>query len=100
MTLWSPSMRSRRGPSVVGQCGGNVCIDIEVGDAAGATAEAFARGAHVVRLEIGAQRVTGVSMEPRTNVADTTLQPVATRSTPAGAAASPRPGSISLRCSA
>src|SRR6516165_1360186 len=37
----------------------NVCIDIEVGDAA-ATSEAFARAAHVVRLETWAQRVTGV----------------------------------------
>jgi aerobic carbon-monoxide dehydrogenase large subunit len=43
----------------------NVCVDIEVGDAA-ATAAAFARAAHVVRLETLAQRVTGVPMEPRT----------------------------------
>src|SRR5271169_6587900 len=47
----------------------NVCIDIEVGDAA-ATAAAFARAAQVVRLETWAQRVTGVPMEPRTNVAE------------------------------
>jgi aerobic carbon-monoxide dehydrogenase large subunit len=47
----------------------NVCIDIEVGDAA-ATTEAFARAAHVVRLETWAQRVTGVPMEPRTITAD------------------------------
>jgi len=47
----------------------NVCIDIEVGDAA-ATAAAFARAAHVVRLETWAQRVTGVPMEPRTIAAD------------------------------
>jgi carbon-monoxide dehydrogenase large subunit len=47
----------------------NVCIDIEVGDAT-ATAEAFARAAHVVRLDTWAQRVTGVPMEPRTNVAE------------------------------
>jgi aerobic carbon-monoxide dehydrogenase large subunit len=47
----------------------NVCIDIEVGDAA-AAAEAFARAAHVVRLDTWAQRVTGVPMEPRTNVAE------------------------------
>jgi carbon-monoxide dehydrogenase large subunit len=47
----------------------NVCIDIEVGDAA-ATAGTFARAAHVVRLETWAQRVTGVPMEPRTNVAE------------------------------
>jgi carbon-monoxide dehydrogenase large subunit len=47
----------------------NVCIDIEVGDAS-ATAAAFAGAAHVVRLETWAQRVTGVPMEPRTNVAE------------------------------
>jgi aerobic carbon-monoxide dehydrogenase large subunit len=47
----------------------NVCIDIEVGDAA-ATAGAFAGAAQVVRLETWAQRVTGVPMEPRTNVAE------------------------------
>jgi carbon-monoxide dehydrogenase large subunit len=48
---------------------GNLCIDIEVGDEA-ATAAAFARTAHVVRLDTRAQRVTGVPMEPRTNVAE------------------------------
>jgi carbon-monoxide dehydrogenase large subunit len=47
----------------------NVCIDIEVGDAA-ATAAAFARAAFVVRLDTLAQRVTGVPMEPRTIAAD------------------------------
>ena len=47
----------------------NVCIDIEVGDAA-ATEAAFARAAHVVRLDTWAQRVTGVPMEPRTNIAE------------------------------
>jgi carbon-monoxide dehydrogenase large subunit len=47
----------------------NLCIDIEVGDEA-ATAAAFAGAAHVVRLETWAQRVTGVPMEPRTNLAD------------------------------
>ena len=43
----------------------NLCIDIEVGDEA-ATAEAFARAAHIVRLDTWVQRVTGVPMEPRT----------------------------------
>ena len=47
----------------------NICIDIEVGDAS-ATADAFAGATHVVRLETWAQRVTGVPMEPRTNVAE------------------------------
>ena len=48
---------------------GNLCLDVEVGDEA-AIASAFARAAHVVRLETRAQRVTGVPMEPRTNVAE------------------------------
>ncbi len=48
---------------------GNLCIDVEVGDEAGAAA-AFAGAAHVVQLETWAQRVTGVPMEPRTNVAE------------------------------
>jgi carbon-monoxide dehydrogenase large subunit len=47
---------------------GNLCIDIELGDEA-TTAAAFARAAHVVKLTTWAQRVTGVPMEPRTNVA-------------------------------
>ena len=38
---------------------GNLCIDIEVGDEA-ATADAFARAAHIVRLDIWVRRVTGV----------------------------------------
>jgi carbon-monoxide dehydrogenase large subunit len=45
----------------------NVCIDADVGDAA-ATEAAFARAAHVVRLETRVQRVTGVPMEPRAAV--------------------------------
>jgi len=52
-------------PSLWDEAPDNVCIDIEVGDAA-ATAAAFARAAHVVRLNTLAQRVTGVPMEPRT----------------------------------
>ena len=42
----------------------NVMIDAEVGDAA-ATAAAFARAAHVTRLDTWINRVTGVPMEPR-----------------------------------
>jgi len=45
----------------------NVCVDVEVGDAATVDA-AFARAAHVVRLETWVQRVTGVTMEPRAAV--------------------------------
>jgi carbon-monoxide dehydrogenase large subunit len=55
-------------PTLWDEAPDNVCIDIEVGDAA-ETAEAFARAAHVVRLDTCAQRVTGVPMEPRTNIA-------------------------------
>jgi carbon-monoxide dehydrogenase large subunit len=47
----------------------NLCIDIEVGDPT-ATAYAFERAAHVVRLATWVQRVTGVPMEPRTTIAD------------------------------
>ena len=48
---------------------GNLCVEIEVGDEA-ATAAAFARAAHVVRLDTWVQRVTGVPMEPRTTTAE------------------------------
>ena len=47
----------------------NVCADIEVGDEA-ATAAAFQRAAHIVRLDTWVQRVTGVPMEPRTTTAE------------------------------
>ena len=47
----------------------NLCIDIEVGDEA-ATAAAFQRAAHIVRLDTWVQRVTGVPMEPRTTTAE------------------------------
>src|SRR6516162_8493443 len=56
-------------PSLWDEVRDNVCIDIEVGDAA-TTAAAFERAAHVVRLDTLAQRVTGVPMEPRTIAAD------------------------------
>jgi carbon-monoxide dehydrogenase large subunit len=45
----------------------NVCIDADVGDPVAVDA-AFARAAHVVRLETRVQRVTGVPMEPRAAV--------------------------------
>jgi len=45
----------------------NVMIDAEVGDAA-ATDAAFARAAHVTRLDTWVNRVTGVPMEPRSAV--------------------------------
>jgi carbon-monoxide dehydrogenase large subunit len=46
----------------------NVCVDAEVGDTA-VVDGAFARAAHVVRLQTWVQRVTGVTMEPRAAVA-------------------------------
>jgi carbon-monoxide dehydrogenase large subunit len=45
----------------------NIMIDAELGDAA-ATAAAFARAAHVTRLDTWINRVTGVPMEPRAAV--------------------------------
>ncbi len=54
-------------PRLWDEASSNVCIDVQVGDAA-ATAAAFARAAHVVRLETWVQRVTGVPMEPRAAV--------------------------------
>jgi aerobic carbon-monoxide dehydrogenase large subunit len=45
----------------------NILIDAEVGDAA-ATADAFARAAHITRLDTRLNRVTGVPMEPRAAV--------------------------------
>src|SRR5205814_7761105 len=45
----------------------NVCVLTEAGDAAAVDA-AFARAAHIVRLESRVNRVTGVPMEPRTAV--------------------------------
>jgi carbon-monoxide dehydrogenase large subunit len=46
---------------------GNVCIDAGFGNEAAAN-EAFARAAHVARLETTINRVTGVMMEPRAAV--------------------------------
>src|SRR5438477_829218 len=45
----------------------NVCVDVKVGDAAAVEA-AFARAAHVVRLDTWVHRITGVPMEPRAAV--------------------------------
>jgi aerobic carbon-monoxide dehydrogenase large subunit len=47
----------------------NVVLDATVG-AAAATDAAFARAAHVARLDTCVQRVTGVPMEPRTALAE------------------------------
>ena len=69
---------------------GNLSLDGEVGDKA-ATDAAFARAAHVVRLETWIQRVTGTPMEPRAATgALRSKRAGATRSGPAPAAASMR----------
>jgi carbon-monoxide dehydrogenase large subunit len=44
--------------------GANLCVESEAGDQE-ATDAAFARAAHVVRLETAINRVTGVPMELR-----------------------------------
>ena len=56
-------------PLVWDDCAGNLCADGDVGDQP-STDAAFARAAHVVRLETWIQRVTGVPMEPRTAIGD------------------------------
>jgi carbon-monoxide dehydrogenase large subunit len=55
-------------PLVWDDAASNVCVDSDNGDAAAADA-AFARAAHVVRLETRVNRVTGVPMEPRAALA-------------------------------
>ena len=47
----------------------NVCVDAEVG-AKEATASAFARAAHIAKIDTWIQRVTGVPMEPRAAVGE------------------------------
>ena len=65
-----PLWRGRRtrllpgAPPVWAEHGSNLCIDSEAGDR-GATEDAFARAAHVVRLQTTINRVTGVPMELR-----------------------------------
>src|SRR5205823_13479859 len=52
-------------PRLYEEAASNVCVDApNIGDRAAADA-AFARAAHVVRLETWVHRVTGVPMEPR-----------------------------------
>jgi carbon-monoxide dehydrogenase large subunit len=56
-------------PRLFDEAASNVVVDGELGDAA-ATAAAFARAAHVVKLDTWVQRITGVPMEPRAAVAE------------------------------
>jgi len=51
-------------PLVWPECAGNLALTCEVGDRA-ATDAAFARAAHIVRLDSWVHRVTGTPMEPR-----------------------------------
>ena len=57
----------RKTPLVPEEHGANLCVDSEAGDQE-ATAAAFARAAHVVRLETAINRVTGVPVELRAAV--------------------------------
>ena len=56
-------------PRVWDEAPSNLCVDVDVGDKT-KTDAAFARAAHVVRLETWVQRVTGTPMEPRNAVGD------------------------------
>ncbi len=56
-------------PLVWDACAGNLSADGEIGDKT-ATDAAFARSAHVVRLDTWIHRVTGVPMEPRTAIGE------------------------------
>ncbi|MBW8267966.1 xanthine dehydrogenase family protein molybdopterin-binding subunit [Caldovatus aquaticus] len=55
-------------PQIHAEVPGNLCFDYEYGDAAAADA-AFARAAHVVRLELESARVVGNPMEPKAALA-------------------------------
>jgi carbon-monoxide dehydrogenase large subunit len=56
-------------PVLWDEAAANLCIEIETGDRS-ATDAAFDRAVHVVSFETQVQRVTGVPMEPRTNIAE------------------------------
>ncbi len=56
-------------PRLWAEAKSNVCVDAEVG-AKEATASAFARAAHIAKIDTWIQRVTGVPMEPRAAVGE------------------------------
>ena len=64
-----PTRRRPDAPLLHEHHGSNVCIDALVGDGA-ATEAAFARAAHVAKLETWVPRVTGLPMEPRAAVGE------------------------------
>ncbi|MGH7246831.1 MAG: xanthine dehydrogenase family protein molybdopterin-binding subunit, partial [Pseudomonadota bacterium] len=55
-------------PRVHDRASSNVCFDAEIGDGV-ATDAAFARAAHIARLQTWVHRVTGAPMEPRAALA-------------------------------
>ena len=60
----TPAAMTATAPPLYDEAASNVCVDSIVGDPA-ATDAAFARAAHVVRLDTWVPRITGVPMEPR-----------------------------------
>jgi aerobic carbon-monoxide dehydrogenase large subunit len=67
--VYAGDAMAKGAPLVWDDCAANTSADGEVGDKA-ATDAAFARAAHVVRLDTWIQRVTGAPMEPRTAIGD------------------------------
>ena len=65
----APAACAPDAPLLGHKAGSNLTVDALVGDGL-ATDAAFARAAHVARLETHVQRVTGVPMEPRTALAE------------------------------
>jgi carbon-monoxide dehydrogenase large subunit len=65
----TPDAAREGAPLVWDEAGSNVCVDSVAGDAA-ATDAAFARAAHVVRLDTWVPRVTPAPMEPRAAAAE------------------------------
>jgi carbon-monoxide dehydrogenase large subunit len=59
----------------------NVCYDWHIGDKA-ATDAAFAKAAHVTKIDLVNQRLIPNAMEPRAAIGDLTGRPANTRSTP------------------
>jgi len=60
----TPAAAEADAPVLWEEAGSNVCVDSVAGDAQAADA-AFARAAHIVRLDTWVPRITGVPMEPR-----------------------------------
>jgi carbon-monoxide dehydrogenase large subunit len=65
----APAAIAANAPRLWNEAASNLSLDGDLGDAA-AAAQAFARAAHVVRLDTWVHRVTGVPMEPRAALAN------------------------------